>query len=43
MSSWTRTLIWNQRHLLHALREFEHSCNEHEKRPHQGLLHSGLT
>jgi putative transposase len=30
-----RTLIWNQRHLLHALREFEHFCNEH--RPHQTL------
>ena len=30
-----RTLIWNQRHLLHALREFEHSCNEH--RPHRTL------
>jgi Integrase core domain len=29
-----RTLIWNQRHLLHALREFEHFYNEH--RPHQG-------
>ncbi len=24
-----RTLIWNQRHMLHALREFEQSCNEH--------------
>jgi putative transposase len=30
-----RTLIWNQRHLLHALREFEHFYNEH--RPHQGI------
>ena len=30
-----RTLIWNQRHLLHALREFEHFCNEH--RPHRTL------
>ncbi|MFE4250659.1 putative ATP-grasp-modified RiPP [Streptomyces sp. NPDC056910] len=29
-----RTLIWNQRHLLHALREFEKFYNEH--RPHQG-------
>ncbi|MEV4511756.1 integrase core domain-containing protein [Dactylosporangium sp. NPDC049525] len=28
-----RTLIWNQRHLLHALREFEHFYNGH--RPHQ--------
>jgi putative transposase len=30
-----RTLIWNQRHLLHALREFEEFYNEH--RPHQGI------
>ena len=30
-----RTLIWNQRHLLHALREFEHFYNEH--RPHRTL------
>ena len=30
-----RTLIWNQQHLLHALREFEQSCNAH--RPHQGI------
>jgi putative transposase len=30
-----RTLIWNQAHLLHALREFEQFCNEH--RPHQGI------
>jgi hypothetical protein len=30
-----RTLIWNQRHLLHALREFEVFYNEH--RPHQGI------
>ncbi len=29
------TLIWNQRHLLHALREFEGHYNEH--RPHRGL------
>src|SRR5258705_317547 len=33
-----RTLIWNQRHLLHALREFEHFYNEH--RPHQGLANA---
>jgi putative transposase len=33
-----RTLIWNQRHLLHALREFEQSCNEH--RPHQGIANA---
>lgn len=36
-----RTLIWNQRHLLHALhalREFETFYNEH--RPHQGLAHA---
>jgi len=30
-----RTLIWNQTHLLHALREFEQFYNEH--RPHQGI------
>ena len=33
-----RTLIWNQRHLLHALREFEHLYNEH--RPHQGIANA---
>ncbi|PWI08842.1 integrase [Streptomyces sp. NWU339] len=33
-----RTLIWNQRHLLHALGEFETFCNEH--RPHQGLANA---
>jgi putative transposase len=30
-----RTLIWNERHLLHALREFEAFYNEH--RPHRAL------
>jgi ubiquinone/menaquinone biosynthesis C-methylase UbiE len=30
-----RTLIWNERHLLHAPRKFESSCNEH--RPHRTL------
>ena len=30
-----RTLIWNQRHLLHALREFEQFYNAH--RPHQRI------
>ncbi|MEU8690439.1 integrase core domain-containing protein [Streptomyces sp. NPDC048665] len=30
-----RTLIWDQRHLLHALREFERFYNGH--RPHQGI------
>ena len=25
-----RTLIWNQAHLLHALREFEAFLNEHD-------------
>ncbi|MFF5212534.1 integrase core domain-containing protein [Streptosporangium sp. NPDC000396] len=30
-----RTLIWNERHLLHALREFETFYNEH--RPHRAL------
>ncbi|MGW4518752.1 integrase core domain-containing protein, partial [Streptomyces sp. NPDC004393] len=33
-----RTLIWNQRHLLHALREFEHFYNSH--RPHQGIANA---
>jgi putative transposase len=33
-----RTLIWNQRHLIHALREFEQFYNEH--RPHQGLANA---
>jgi putative transposase len=33
-----RTLIWNQRHLLHALREFEDFYNGH--RPHQGIANS---
>ena len=28
-----RTLIWNQAHLLHALREYEQFFNEH--RPHR--------
>jgi hypothetical protein len=32
-------LLWNQQHLLHALREFETSCNEH--RPHQRIANSG--
>ena len=26
-----RTLIWNQRHLLHAVREFEHFYNDHRR------------
>jgi transposase InsO family protein len=33
-----RTLIWNQTHLLHTLREFEHFYNEH--RPHQGIANA---
>ncbi|WP_290118606.1 integrase core domain-containing protein [Actinomadura sp. DC4] len=33
-----RTLIWNQRHLLHTLREFETFYNEH--RPHQGIANA---
>jgi transposase InsO family protein len=33
-----RTLIWNQRHLLHALREYERFYNEH--RPHQGIANA---
>ncbi|HUR02866.1 MAG TPA: hypothetical protein VM347_10025 [Nonomuraea sp.] len=27
-----RTLIWNQTHLRHALREYERHCNEHRTR-----------
>ncbi|MFB8183290.1 integrase core domain-containing protein [Streptomyces sp. NPDC055966] len=33
-----RTPIWNQRHLHHTLREFEHFHNEH--RPHQALANA---
>jgi transposase InsO family protein len=33
-----RTLIWNQRHLLRALREFEVFYNSH--RPHQGMTNA---
>jgi transposase InsO family protein len=33
-----RTLIWNHRHLLHALREFEAHYNSH--RPHQGIANT---
>jgi transposase InsO family protein len=33
-----RTLIWNQSHLLHALREFEACYNRH--RPHRTLKHA---
>ncbi len=33
-----RTLIWDQRHLLHALREFEAFYNGH--RPHQGIANA---
>jgi transposase InsO family protein len=33
-----RTLVWNQRHLLHTLREFESFYNEH--RPHQGIANT---
>jgi putative transposase len=33
-----RTLIWNQRHLQYALREYETFYNEH--RPHQGIANS---
>ncbi|MFD9515335.1 integrase core domain-containing protein [Streptomyces mirabilis] len=33
-----RTLIWNQRHLLHVLREFEDFYNSH--RPHQGIVNA---
>jgi putative transposase len=33
-----RTLIWNQRHLLNALRELEQFYNGH--RPHQGIANA---
>lgn len=33
-----RTLIWDQRHLLHALREFERFYDVH--RPHQGIANA---
>ena len=33
-----RTLIWNQAHLLHALREFEQFYNS--PRPHQGIANA---
>jgi hypothetical protein len=33
-----RTLIWNQAHLLHALRQYETFYNQH--RPHQGLANA---
>jgi transposase InsO family protein len=33
-----RTLIFNQRHLLHALREYEVFYNTH--RPHQGIANA---
>ncbi|QKG20059.1 integrase catalytic subunit [Actinomadura verrucosospora] len=33
-----RTVMWNQRHLLHALREFETFYNQH--RPRQGIANA---
>ena len=33
-----RTIIWNQQHLLHALREYERFYNGH--RPHQGIANA---
>jgi hypothetical protein len=33
-----RTLIWNQAHLLPALREYERHRNRH--RPHQGIANA---
>ena len=33
-----RTLVWNQRHLLHTLNEFEQHDNQH--RPHQGVANA---
>jgi putative transposase len=35
-----RTLICNQRHLLHALREYEHFYNNNHHRPHQGIANA---
>ena len=33
-----RTLIWNQAHLLYALREYERHHNDH--RPHRGIANA---
>jgi hypothetical protein len=33
-----RTLVWNQAHLLHALRQYERHDNEHQ--PHRGISNS---
>jgi putative transposase len=33
-----RTLVWNQQHLQHALREYETFYNQH--RPHQGIANA---
>jgi putative transposase len=33
-----RTLVWNQRHLLHALRQYQRHYNDH--RPHRGINNS---
>jgi hypothetical protein len=33
-----RTLIWNQRYLVHALHEFDAFYKEH--RPHQGIANA---
>jgi putative transposase len=33
-----RTLIWNQQHLLHTLRQYEQFYNNH--RPHQGIANA---
>jgi hypothetical protein len=33
-----RTLVWNQQHLPHTLREYEHFYNNH--RPHQGIANA---
>ena len=33
-----RTLVWNQRNLLHVLRQLEIFYNEH--RPHQGIANA---
>jgi hypothetical protein len=38
LRTWSWTLIWNERHLLHALHEFEQFYNGH--RSHQGIANA---
>ena len=35
VSCWTGPLVWNLRHLMMLLREYENFCNSH--RPHRAL------